>query len=179
MLAGLFLAAALVVTPPKPLNAGDWVTTGDYPAEALKQEWEGATAFRLTIAPNGTVKDCVVTTSSGHDVLDQATCSLIKARGRFEPGKTAKGKPAEAMFERKVRWEIPKPELPPGAIHQVYIRPAETGGGTECLVEGSIFAKLLPDACRTTVDIAGKQGLAPPATVEVFVPDAAIAPNPK
>jgi periplasmic protein TonB len=95
--------------PGKPRNnPGSWATTNDYPQRALNQQREGTTGFRVTYDAGGKVTDCQVTSSSGHSDLDQATCSNVKRRARFEPGTDKAGNPTGGSYSSRVTWRIPK-----------------------------------------------------------------------
>lgn len=172
---GIIALAAAIVTPPKPVDPANWITNDDYPAEAVKQGWEGVVAFRLTISPAGAVTDCQITASSGHDVLDQAACSLMKTRGRFDPARTAKGKAVEGSFDRRVRWQIP--QEPPQPVRSIYVR--NGAAGVECLVSGSIYTRVRADVCRSVADAMQKQGMALPNSVSIPIPDAVIETTPQ
>lgn len=89
-------------------NPGNWATTNDYPSRALREEREGTTGFRLTIGPDGKVVDCTVTRSSGSSDLDEAACSNIRRRARFDPAKDGDGNPTTGSYSSSVRWVIPK-----------------------------------------------------------------------
>ena len=89
-------------------NPGNWATTNDYPSRALREEREGTTGFRLTVGPDGKVVDCTVTRSSGSSDLDEAACSNIRRRARFDPAKDGDGNPTTGSYSSSVRWVIPK-----------------------------------------------------------------------
>ena len=89
-------------------NPGNWATTNDYPSRALREEREGTTGFRLVVGPDGKVADCTVTRSSGSADLDEAACSNIRRRARFEPAKDGDGNPTTGSYSSSVRWVIPK-----------------------------------------------------------------------
>ncbi len=100
-----------VAKRPNPIpkgNPGNWANTNDYPSRALQQEREGTTGFRVTVGPNGRVTDCQVTSSSGHADLDQATCSNVTRRARFDPALDSNGNPTNGTYSNRVRWQIPK-----------------------------------------------------------------------
>ncbi|WP_430444274.1 energy transducer TonB [Sphingorhabdus contaminans] len=100
-----------VAKRPNPIpkgNPGNWANTNDYPSRALQQEREGTTGFRVTVGPNGRVTDCQITSSSGHADLDQATCSNVTRRARFEPALDGSGNPTTGTYSNRVRWQIPK-----------------------------------------------------------------------
>ena len=91
--------------PATPRNdPGSWATPNDYPSRALREEREGTTSFRVSIADDGSVASCSVTGSSGHADLDEATCKFVTRRARFR-------KPSEGYgnsYSNRVRWVIPK-----------------------------------------------------------------------
>jgi protein TonB len=89
-------------------NPGSWANSNDYPSRALREEREGVTRFRVTVGADGRVTGCSVTGSSGHPDLDEATCSLVSRRGRFNPAKDGEGQPATDSWSSAVRWQIPK-----------------------------------------------------------------------
>ncbi|UIP06409.1 TonB family protein [Erythrobacter sp. SDW2] len=92
--------------PPVARN-GNWVTDDDYRSSWVTRRWEGTVGFRLTVGTDGKVKDCTVTQSSGYEALDDATCSLVRKRARFDPGKNDRGETASGNFSSAVRWHIP------------------------------------------------------------------------
>jgi TonB family protein len=89
-------------------NPGSWVTTNDYPSRALRDGRQGVTAFRLTIDAEGRVADCLITASSGHRDLDDATCGALTKRARFEPARDASGAPITGSWANRVHWQIPE-----------------------------------------------------------------------
>ncbi|NJR79052.1 energy transducer TonB [Sphingomonas corticis] len=84
-----------------------WFSTDDYPAAALRAGDEGTVAVTLAIAPDGRVADCAVTQPSGSATLDQTTCRLYRARGRFTPARDEAGNPIAATYRDRVRWQLP------------------------------------------------------------------------
>ncbi|PEQ12355.1 energy transducer TonB [Novosphingobium sp. PC22D] len=113
------LPAAPVAPPPAPPppkgptrapeprnNPGDWATTNDYPSRALREERAGTTGFRVTVGTNGRVVDCVITSSSGHADLDEATCKNVSRRARFKPA-LENGQEVQSTYSNRIRWVIP------------------------------------------------------------------------
>lgn len=88
-------------------NLASYVSDSDYPASAIRAGQQGTTRFRLSVAPNGKVSDCVVTSSSGSPTLDAATCRLMKSRARFQPAKDSDGRPVEDTAASAIRWVLP------------------------------------------------------------------------
>ena len=109
-MAVLLAATATAVKPSgaKPAgNPGDWVTSDDYPPEALRANAAGMTGFRLDVDESGQVTQCTVTKPSGTASLDQAACASLKARARFTPAIGKTGKAIASTYTSAVRWSIP------------------------------------------------------------------------
>ncbi|MDE0879422.1 MAG: TonB family protein [Sphingomonas bacterium] len=88
-------------------NPGNWFSNDDYPPAARRAEAQGRVSVALTIDTNGRVSDCRVTSSSGNQDLDNATCSLAKRRGRFSPAKDPNGNAIESTYPLPgVRWKL-------------------------------------------------------------------------
>lgn len=88
-------------------NPGNWVTTNDYPSRAIREEWEGTTGIKVTVGTDGRPQDCTVTASSGHAVLDEATCSRVMKRARFKAALDGFGEKTLGSFSTSVRWQLP------------------------------------------------------------------------
>ena len=98
----LALASAPALDPPKPIFSYQ-----DYPAEALRNRWQGSVVADLTISAEGRPTACRIVKSSGHKVLDDVTCKLIMTRARFTPAKDQTGKPKESTLRTPViEWRI-------------------------------------------------------------------------
>lgn len=81
----------------------------DYPTVALHRRLEGTAEAEVDIDATGKVTNCRVTKSSGHEVLDKATCKSIAKRGKFVPGVGADGKPAATTIKvPPVEWKLPE-----------------------------------------------------------------------
>lgn len=89
-------------------NPGSWATTNDYPSRALREERAGVTGFRVTVGADGRATGCTVTSSSGSPDLDEATCSNVLRRARFNPAKDGEGQPTTDTYSGRIRWVIPK-----------------------------------------------------------------------
>ena len=99
-------------TPPKPPvpkgSPANWATTSDYPSRALREEKQGVTGFRVSVGPDGRVSDCSVTSSSGSDELDAATCTNVTRRARFVPAVDSSGNATSGSYSNRIRWVIPR-----------------------------------------------------------------------
>lgn len=93
----------------KPRNdPAAWLTTDDYRPSWVRRELTGLARFRLEIAANGRVTDCTVTGSTGHGVLDTATCKLVTQRARFEPARSGTGEAVASSYSGAVLWQLPE-----------------------------------------------------------------------
>jgi protein TonB len=102
--------------PPPPNLARDlvpaadrlrWITTEDYPASALRQGIQGSVVISAMIGADGRVRSCLVTQSSGSQLLDDTTCRLYTKRAHFTPARDADGNPITAQRTDRFRWQIP------------------------------------------------------------------------
>jgi protein TonB len=102
--------------PTKPSQARDaipdpsrlrWITTEDYPTAALRENVQGTVAILATIGADGKVRSCLVTQSSGNQLLDDTTCRLYTRRAHFTPARDADGNPTSAQRSDRFRWQIP------------------------------------------------------------------------
>lgn len=100
---------------PDPIDPGTWILGADYPEEALRAGAEGTVIFEVAVDAEGKPGACSVTTSSGHAVLDNSTCSLITQRARFRPALDEEGGPVLSTYSSQVAWKLPD-ELPRSQI---------------------------------------------------------------
>lgn len=101
--------------PPAPPSGGranlaSYVSNDDYPAEALWNDEEGTTGFRLTVGTNGRVTDCEVFEPSGSASLDETTCRILQARARFTPAIGSDGNPIEDRVDARIHWRLTRDE---------------------------------------------------------------------
>lgn len=88
-------------------NLASYVSDSDYPSTAARNEEQGTTRFKLAVGPDGKVKDCTVTSSSGSSALDSTTCKLMRQRARFTPAKDNMGEPTGDTVASAIRWQLP------------------------------------------------------------------------
>lgn len=88
-----------------PINSGVWVTGSDYPSGALREGREGRASYRVSVGPEGRVKSCEITKSSGHADLDAETCNVVTRRARFAPVSPSA---ADRVYENIMSWSIPQ-----------------------------------------------------------------------
>jgi protein TonB len=100
--------AAKTVEPARAkANLASYVSDEDYPSTAIRNEEQGTTRFRLGVGPDGKVKECTVTSSSGSPALDSTTCKLMRQRARFTPATGSDGKPTSDTVTNAIRWVLP------------------------------------------------------------------------
>jgi protein TonB len=89
--------------PSKPVPIFEGV---EYPREALAHGWEGNVRVDLTISPAGHVTGCRIVQSSGHKVLDDATCDRLM-QIPFAPTRDDKGNPVEGhLVTPPITWKL-------------------------------------------------------------------------
>jgi TonB family protein len=106
MLSGATQAAP--TKPPEPIEPAGWFTPDDYPAEAIRANVEGTVAVELSVDAAGGVTGCKVAQSSGSELLDTTTCTLLRERGRFKPALDAKKRAVAGTFTRRAVWRLPE-----------------------------------------------------------------------
>ena len=118
-----FLAAAVAPTsaasPAKPIAEGSWFSGNDYPAEAAKKGIEGSVTFEVDVDATGKPTACRIAKSSGSDLLDQTTCRIVLAKGKFLPA-MLNGKPVSDTIRKTTIWRLTGPSgLPNGYVAQI------------------------------------------------------------
>ncbi len=80
----------------------------DYPTEALRNHWEGVSEVAILVDGQGRGVACEIVHSSGHDVLDRATCSLTIRKVRFKPATDKDGHPIKSIYDPlRIAWRLP------------------------------------------------------------------------
>ncbi len=96
--------------PARLLSGG--IDPKDYPRRAFERRAQGTTYIRFVVRPNGRVRDCVVTRSSGHRDLDAATCPLLERSLRYRAARDAAGRPIAETVRGQQGWELgPEPPV--------------------------------------------------------------------
>jgi protein TonB len=104
-------ASSLLEIPVPPTRArptfGALLSAADYPREAARRGWEGNVVADLTISPEGRVSACKIVTSSGHGMLDDATCRIMLKRAKFRPASDKQGRPvADTLRTPAIEWRV-------------------------------------------------------------------------
>lgn len=93
---------------PRPLGSpATWVSANDYPARDLREGNQGVARFSLVVGANGKPQSCLVTMSSGHAGLDEATCKAVMRRARFAAASDESGASVAGTYAGSIRWQIP------------------------------------------------------------------------
>jgi protein TonB len=93
----------------RPLRAR-WIRGGidegprDYPPRAFAAGIGGTVFMRFVVHPDGRVRGCRVTRSSGSAELDTATCRLLEERLRYEPARDNFGRPVQEVIMGEHEW---------------------------------------------------------------------------
>jgi protein TonB len=75
-----------------------------YPPIAKRLNWTGTTGLTFHIAVDGTPKDFSVTTSSGHDELDQAAITCVSS-WHYKPA-IQNNNPVEVPWQTSIKWNL-------------------------------------------------------------------------
>lgn len=70
----------------------------DYPLDMVHAGKSGAVRALLAIDPAGKVTSCRIIDSSGHEVLDKATCTVLGKRVAFTPARNSSGQPIASYY---------------------------------------------------------------------------------
>jgi protein TonB len=89
-------------------NLASYVSDADYPDSAIRAEEQGTTRFRLSVGPDGRVRECSVLGSSGSSALDNATCRIMRSRARFTPARDGNGSATTDTVSSAIRWVLPE-----------------------------------------------------------------------
>ena len=86
----------------------DWSDHGTYPPAARRLELEGAVTIEMGIDTAGVPRACRILVSSGHVILDDATCDRALEM-RFEPLRGPDGRAVETAYRARVNWLLTDP----------------------------------------------------------------------
>jgi protein TonB len=92
--------------PAARISSTNFFTDDDYPSVSRAAEEEGVTRVSYVVGTDGRVSECEVVQSSGFKRLDDATCSIIERRFRFNPA-IRDGQPVPERKIQPVRWRLP------------------------------------------------------------------------
>ena len=92
-------------TPQGPYNV---FVNDDYPTASRRAGEEGVTRVSFVVGVNGQVSQCEVVQTSGFQRLDDATCSIVTHRFRYNPA-TLNGQPVPERRYQPMRWRLLTP----------------------------------------------------------------------
>ncbi|WP_310474367.1 energy transducer TonB [Sandarakinorhabdus sp.] len=96
---------AVAPQPATPKGRGNAFSDDDYPSASRAAEEEGVTRVSYVVGTDGRVSQCEVVQGSGFKRLDDATCSIIMRRFRFNPA-TRDGQAVPERKTQPVRWRL-------------------------------------------------------------------------
>lgn len=88
-------------------DPGNWVTSADYPSEALRNELSGTVTVVLALDEEGRPDKCNIAVSSNVPALDSQTCTVLLRRAKYSPARDETGIAVRAATVMRVRWMIP------------------------------------------------------------------------
>jgi TonB family protein len=81
------------------------LTRPRYPAEAIRDQIEGAVVVEVFVQPDGRVGDARIVTSSGYDFFDRATLEEARRKWRMLPA-TRNGEPYAQWYRTRVVFKL-------------------------------------------------------------------------
>lgn len=85
-------------------------TDAEFPTKLLNKNLASTVTADVTIGADGRVIDCWMVQSTGPLLLDEATCPLLKKRGRFDAEDEDKKLPPLSALRTEVNWVTPQPK---------------------------------------------------------------------
>jgi TonB family protein len=85
---------------------GQWLSSFDYPRDAIAALKEGSVVTRLTADASGHVTDCTVVENTGTRSMEQPACTAAFKPGRFEPAIGADGRPVPVTFTTTTKFSL-------------------------------------------------------------------------
>jgi TonB family protein len=104
----MILTSIMLATATPLGDHGAWISSDDYPIDALQNRVEGDVEAKLEIDRQGKATTCSVVASSGNVSLDDTTCRLLLERARFQPTQRKE----RQYFQTIVKWIIPATLIP-------------------------------------------------------------------
>ncbi len=86
-----------------------WLSSRDYPHEALRENKDGVVYFRLVVAEDGLPASCAVQRALNEAEFAAHTCKILLKRAKFAPATDQSGKAVKSLFQSSVRFNIGKP----------------------------------------------------------------------
>lgn len=83
-----------------------WLKSGDYPADMLAKSQPGIVRFRLSVGADGTPTACHIQRSTNAKGFDDAVCSGLMRRARFEPALDKEGRPLASYYVSSVVFQF-------------------------------------------------------------------------
>ncbi|MDT8757159.1 energy transducer TonB [Sphingomonas psychrotolerans] len=91
--------------PASPITSpGTWLSSSDYPMNAVMNGHNGLVQFRLDIDSEGKVLGCFILSRTSPDDFADTTCRAMTRRARLQPALDAQGRPMRSYFVSKVVW---------------------------------------------------------------------------
>ncbi|OWR01469.1 hypothetical protein CDQ91_03520 [Sphingopyxis witflariensis] len=72
---------------------------------SISSQANGTTVLKLHISSEGKPETCLVITSSGHPILDEAACRQMTQQADFLPAMDCGGNPIASTYTRSVVWK--------------------------------------------------------------------------
>ncbi|MEH3120992.1 MAG: energy transducer TonB [Sphingomonas phyllosphaerae] len=159
-----------VVKEAAPLDVSDWIGADSYPLAAIRAGEQGRVVAIVAVDATGHPTRCRIDVSLGSPTLEEGTCALILARGRFTPARDAKDRAIASEVTFPIHWVLPEDgdnrqsSGPVDAATIMTIASDDTIAGCEIVVDGKPQATDLtrcggpgfnPAALRANLKVVG------------------------
>jgi TonB family protein len=128
------------------LNKGDVrqvFSADDVPIELIGEDHFRTVNVRITVGPDGKLRNCEAEFSSGVPKLDAYTCDIIRRRAtQFRPAIWTDGTPSYGVIRMPIRWSVGG-EPPAGSAADIELTVSDLPNGAKSPV--FIFAELTAD----------------------------------
>jgi TonB family protein len=104
MIALIALIVQAQPVEPKAISPQNWLTSGDFPADAARAGDTGVVSFEVAIDATGKPFSCKVMQPTAWPSFDKTACAAMVVRGRFEPAHDGAGAPIASSWRRSVNW---------------------------------------------------------------------------
>ncbi|KRA81493.1 hypothetical protein ASD76_13190 [Altererythrobacter sp. Root672] len=88
--------------PAMPIDQGQWIDSGTFPWEYLRNYQSVVVHLRLRVDDQGMPTDCVVQAPQFERAASEIACRSIMASARFEPALDAEGEPVASYFTTSI-----------------------------------------------------------------------------
>lgn len=136
------------VRGPVMTNLDEVFNPANYPFWAKAGADEGRVRFLVSVDARGTATECEIIEAAEAETLNQPTCDLIMAKGKFVAARDRRGRAVASTLSRSVVWVLEN-RAPLAVIdsHERVVLTFDGAGKADCRIEASADVEVDPRAC--------------------------------